>query len=93
MDKLDGNVLAGASSGIFGFDLTTSQGQCHFCEDIAALGQAMVYGMPLGFVARCRKCGEVLMVISDQGGRKSFSAQGLRWLRIAGPSESGIHRE
>lgn len=93
MDNLDGNVLAGASSDIFGFDLTTSQGQCNSCEDIAALGQAMVYGMPLGFVARCRKCDQILMVIVDQRGRKSFSAQGLRWLRIADPSESALHRE
>ncbi|WP_373461557.1 DUF6510 family protein [Pseudarthrobacter sp. W1I19] len=90
MDNLDGNVLAGPTSDIFGFDLTSSQGQCQFCEDIAVLGQSMVYGMPMGFVARCRRCGHVLMVIMEHAGRKSFSAQGLRWLR---PSEIGGFHE
>ena len=88
MDNLDGNVLAGPTSDIFGFDLTTSQAQSHFCEDIAVLGQAMVYGVPMGFVVRCRTCDHVLMVITEQAGRKSVSAQGLRWLRVAGPPEN-----
>ena len=83
MDHLDGNALAGPSTGLFSFEPTTTQGQCRTCADIAMLGQAMVYGLPMGFVARCRNCDNVLIVIVELGGQKSFNLRGLRWLRIA----------
>lgn len=83
MDHLDGNVLAGPITDLFVFEPTTAQGQCEACADIATLGQAMVYGLPMGFVARCRNCDNVLIVIVDRAGQKSLSMRGLRWLRIA----------
>ncbi len=83
MDHLDGNVLAGPTTDLFAFELTTAQGQCQACADIATLGQAMVYGQPMGFVARCRTCDNVLMVIVERAGRKSLNMRGLRWLRVA----------
>ncbi|KRE67693.1 hypothetical protein ASG92_13695 [Arthrobacter sp. Soil736] len=83
MDHLDGNVLAGPSTDLFAFDPTTTQCQCQSCADIATLGQAMVYGQPMGFVARCRKCDNILIVIVERAGQKSFNMRGLRWLRIA----------
>ena len=43
----------------------------------------MVYGQPMGFVARCRNCDNVLMVIVERDGQKSLSMRGLRWLRVA----------
>ena len=84
MDHLDGNVLAGPITGIVDFEPTTAQGQCQSCADIAALGQAMVYGQPMGFVARCGNCDNVLIVIVERGaGQRSLNMQGLRWLRTA----------
>jgi hypothetical protein len=83
MDHLDGNVLAGPTTNLFAFEPTTMQGQCHACADIATLGQAMVYGQPMGFVARCRTCDNVLIVIVERAGHKLLSMQGLRWLRVA----------
>jgi ribosomal protein S27E len=82
MDHLDGNVLAGPGTGLFAFDPTTTQCQCQSCADIATLGQAMVYGQPMGFVARCRYCGNVLVVIVEHAGQKSLNMRGLRWLRV-----------
>ncbi len=82
MDHLDGNVLAGPISELFAFEPTTTQGQCQSCADIAMLAQAAVYGPPMGFVARCRNCDNVLVVIVETGGRKFLSMRGLRWLRV-----------
>lgn len=82
MDHLDGNVLAGSTSDLFAFEPTTAQGQCRSCADVARLGQAMVYGQPMGFVARCRNCDSVLMVIVQRAGQTSFNMGGLRWLRV-----------
>jgi hypothetical protein len=83
MDHLDGNVLAGPTTDFFAFEPTTMQGQCQACGDIAMLGQAMVYGLPMGFVARCRTCDNVLIVIVERAGQTSLSMRGLRWLRVA----------
>jgi Family of unknown function (DUF6510) len=82
MDHLDGNVLAGPTTDLFVFEPTTTQGQCQGCDDIAMLGQAVVYGYPMGFVARCRNCDNVLIVIVELAGQKSFNMRGLRWLRV-----------
>jgi len=82
MVHLDGNVLAGPATGLFAFEPTTAQGQCQSCGDIATLGQAMVYGQPMGFVARCRKCDNVLIVIVERAGQKSLSMRGLTWLQV-----------
>ena len=82
MDHVDGNVLAGPTTDIFVFEPTTTQVQCQSCADIAMLGQAMVYGRPMGFVARCRNCDHVLIVIVEFAGQKSINMRGLRWLRV-----------
>lgn len=83
MEHLDGNVLAGPITELFVFELTTTQGQCQSCADIATLGQALVYGQPMGWVARCRNCDNVLIVIVERAGQKSLNMRGLRWLRVA----------
>lgn len=89
MDHLDGNVLAGPISDLFVFEPTTTQGQCQSCADIATLGQAAVYGAPMGFVARCRNCDDVLIVIVEIAGRKLLNMRGLRWLKVLNSGERG----
>ena len=88
MDHLDGNVLAGPAIGLFVFEPTMTQGQCQSCADIATLGQAMVYGHPMGFVARCRNCDNVLIVVIERAGQKSLNMRGLRWPRVADRAET-----
>lgn len=82
MGHLDGNVLAGPTTEFFTFEPTTTQGQCQVCADIAMLGEAMVYGQPMGYVARCRKCDNVLIVIVECGGQRTLNMRGLRWVRV-----------
>lgn len=80
MAHLDGNVLAGPVSDLFAFEPTTARGQCRSCADIAALGEAVVYGPPMGYVARCRNCDNVLIVVVEHDGQRSLSMPGLRWV-------------
>ncbi len=82
MPHLDGNVLAGAASDLFAFDLTTTEAQCASCYDIAPLGRSLVFGPPMGFVARCRSCDSVLIVVVERPEGHAFDARGLRWMRI-----------
>lgn len=82
MNHLDGNVLAGVATELFVFEPTTARGQCQSCADIATLGQAMVYGPPMGYVARCRNCDNVLIVIIEREGQRLFNMPGLRWVRV-----------
>jgi len=92
MHHLDGNVLAGPAAGLFAFEPTTAQGQCRSCADIAMLAQAMVFGHPMGFVARCRSCDNVLIVIVERDGQKSLGMRGLRWLRVVDQPTSDRNR-
>ena len=87
MDHLDGNVLAGPAADLFVFEPTTAQGQCRSCADVATLGQALVYGQRMGYVARCRNCGSVLLVIVERDGHRSLNMRGLRWVRVAAGAE------
>lgn len=86
MHHLDGNVLAGPTAGLLAFEPTTAQGQCLSCADVAMLGQAMVYGQPMGWVARCRNCDNVLIVVVERDGQRSLSMRGLRWVRVLDPA-------
>ncbi|MFL1377751.1 DUF6510 family protein [Nocardiopsis protaetiae] len=83
MHHLDGNVLSGSAADLFAFEATAAQGRCRSCADIAALGQALVYGLPMGHVARCRNCDNVLLIIVEHGGRRSLDMRGLCWIRVA----------
>jgi hypothetical protein len=83
MRHLDGNVLAGPTADIFAFEVTTTPAQCGACADIATLGQAMVYGEHMGYVVRCRKCDNVLMVIVERAGLRYLNLRGLRWVQVA----------
>ena len=83
-DFLDGNVMAGALSEVFDLDITTVQGQCANCGDIAVLARSLVFGLPMGFVMRCRRCDNVLAVLVDATPRRRLAMRGLRWIDIDG---------
>ena len=87
MTHLDGNVLAGVAAGAFAFDATIATGQCDICKDVATLAQAMVYGAPMGFVARCHSCDAVLAVIVERPGGTRLDLRGLRWIMTVPPAE------
>lgn len=82
MTHVDGNVFAGPIGDFFAFEATAARGRCLACHDVAALAEARVYGLPMGFVARCRNCDNVLIVIAQPGDRRYLDMSGLRWMRI-----------
>jgi hypothetical protein len=83
MEHLDGNVLAGPAADLFAFDPTTALGRCGSCGDVAMLAQARVFGPPMGYVARCRACEGVLLVIVEHAGQATLTMRGLRWVRVS----------
>ena len=80
---LDGNVLAGPLHDVFDLEITTVQGECSNCGDVAVLAKAVVYGLPMGFVIRCSSCGNVLAVLVDQTPRRRLALSGLRWIDVS----------
>lgn len=81
MSYLDGNALAGPADDLFAFEATTAQARCEACGDVARLAEALVYGRPMGYVARCRNCASVLIVIVEHEQQRSLNMGGLTWLR------------
>jgi hypothetical protein len=81
-DHLDGNVLAGPIGELLDVEPTTVAGKCASCGDVAVLAQSLVYGGPMGLVARCRSCDNVLLVVVDAPGRALLAIPGLGWLRM-----------
>ncbi len=82
MEHLDGNVLAGPAAGLFSFEATSARAQCGSCGDVAPLAQARVFGPPMGYIARCRSCDSVLLVIVERRGEATLTMSGLRWVRV-----------
>lgn len=80
---LDGNALVGALRSMLAFDPTIAETRCGACGDVARLAEARVFGWPMGAVARCRRCDNVLMVAVHRQGQDSLSLNGLSSLRAA----------
>jgi hypothetical protein len=79
---LDGNVLAGPLSELFSADMTAAVGRCLGCGDEAALACAMVYADDMGYIARCRSCGGVLMTVVHGPGDVRVEMRGISVLRV-----------
>ena len=74
---LDGNAIAGDLLEIFGVELTAARCVCRSCATEACLAEAVVYMRGPGRVARCRACGEVLMVLVTIRGITCVDLRGI----------------
>jgi hypothetical protein len=63
MIALDGNAIGGDLLEVFGVDLTGATCVCAACGASAFVAEAVVYLRGPGRVARCRTCGERLIVL------------------------------
>ena len=63
MDPLDGNAIAGPLFEYFGSEMTTATGCCRHCGARTLIAELQVYSRAPGAVARCRTCGDVVMVL------------------------------
>jgi hypothetical protein len=58
---LDGNSAAGLLDELFALDVTAAEVTCGSCGTAAAVGEARVYGGPMGAIFRCARCDGIVM--------------------------------
>jgi hypothetical protein len=63
MDPLDGNVIGGDLLTQLGREMTDARGACRHCGTASLIGELVVYAKAPGAVARCRTCGQVVIVV------------------------------
>ncbi|MCU1509161.1 MAG: hypothetical protein QOI02_1242 [Actinomycetota bacterium] len=80
--NLDGNVLAGPLSEVFQFDSTTALVECMHCGDVKVFAVAQVWEDPMGLVARCSTCAEVLMTVVETATGTVIELRGIASLRV-----------
>ena len=80
---LDGNVLAGPLSEVYGDDLTGQQASCAACGTVAVIASARVF-VGAGLVVRCRTCDTVLATVLQRENRVELHVHALRGLPDAG---------
>ena len=80
---LDGNAIAGLLVEVFGVETTSATGTCAGCGARAPVAETEVYLSAPGAVARCRRCGGVLMVLVTRGAITCVDLRGLAALDLA----------
>jgi len=83
MDALDGNAIGGLLVDVFGVEMTAAAGVCAHCGAAGEVATFVVYLQAPGTVARCRSCGEVVLVVLERRGVKCVDARGLAELERA----------
>jgi hypothetical protein len=74
MQALDGNAIAGSLFEYFGSEMTSVRGRCRHCGTSALIAELAVYTRAPGAVARCRTCGNVVMVLVKVRGSTELHA-------------------
>lgn len=81
----DGNAAAGALSEVFCVDVTSADGQCAGCGNVAALAKAHVFAFEPGIVIRCAACENSLVRLVNGEGRTWLDVRGLVYLELRTP--------
>ena len=82
MIALDGNAIAGDLLEVFGVDLTAATSVCAACGASSFLAEAVVYMRGPGRVARCRRCGELQLVLVTIRGMTCVDLRGIAELHL-----------
>lgn len=82
MQRIDGNALAGPLSQVMAGDVTSALARCIGCRDLAVLAQSVVYSDGTRFVARCRRCDDVLLTVIDADGDVRLNLTGIATLTM-----------
>jgi transcription elongation factor Elf1 len=80
MQALDGNAIAGDLFEIFGTEMTAVRGTCTHCGTTGLVAELVVYIRAPGHVARCRNCGNVVMVLVSLRGSTTVDHRSFRLL-------------
>jgi hypothetical protein len=82
MIALDANAIAGELEAVWGVDLTAARCTCAACDASSYVAEAAVYMGGPGTVARCRACGERLIVLVTIRGITCVDVGGLAALEL-----------
>lgn len=82
---LDGNAAAGILRELFAFDVTMALITCAGCGAAGQLGEAKVYGGPMGTVLRCMRCESVVVRLARTPEGYWLDMQGARRLFVPEP--------
>jgi Family of unknown function (DUF6510) len=74
---LDGNAIAGDVIDALGVDLAAATCVCASCGTSGFFAEAVVYTRGPGRVARCRTCGEILVVLVTIRGITCVDLRGI----------------
>ncbi len=80
MERLDGHAIAGMLHEHFGTEMTAANGRCRQCGAEGAVAELLLYTRAPGAVARCPKCGQVVMVLVEIRGELRVDTRGLELL-------------
>jgi hypothetical protein len=81
-DHVDGNALAGPLSAIFTGDLTTATAVCAGCGRTELVAALPVFGAPMGLVARCPGCDQVMLGYTELPSGRTLDMHGTATLRL-----------
>jgi len=79
---LDGNTLAGPLSAVFSSDLTTATALCAECGRAERVAALPVFGAPMGLVARCPGCDNVMLSYTELPAGRTLQMHGMAALRL-----------
>jgi hypothetical protein len=79
---LDGNALAGPLGAVFSIDITSVTAVCAGCGRSDRLATVHVYGAPMGLIARCAGCGEVMVRYAETSAGRALDLRGVSVLRL-----------
>ena len=83
MNYLDGNAAAGELSRIFAMDITSAEGQCANCGAKERFAEAHLYVQCPGLVARCARCGYVLLRLVNTKQHVYLDLRGMTYVALA----------
>jgi Family of unknown function (DUF6510) len=79
---VDGNAVAGVLGEVFVPEMTSARVACRSCGEIEPIGAEHAYVQGPGIVLRCCHCEDVLLVITQPGGRYLLGFNQSSWLQI-----------
>jgi hypothetical protein len=84
--SLDANAIGGLLAGIFGGDVTGSDGQCASCATVSVMGTMRVYMRGPGIVVRCPACTNVVLRVVETPRGRMLDLRGVSYVRLELPS-------
>lgn len=80
--RLDGNTLAGPLGALFTSDLTIADAVCAGCGHSTPVAALPIFGAPMGLVARCPGCDQVMLSYTELPTGRTLQMHGTAALLV-----------